>query len=271
MVVYKVSIPNWTKYNPRSDVKACSWFRFESNFLDSVNGHCLTNDQIVTWLFILSARSKVKTDEIKFTSRQAEFVIKTTAEELEQNLAALQQADMINFFVTRNAYDRTRNVDVTDAGTDVPLRTDETDETDGRTNVNPTPSELINVCKESTALKVPKKVAALGDLWNEVIGSTTTLKKVIPKRFAPMRVKAISAALVYEQNLEVWRNVFSLVAESDFLTGRVKAWQASFDWVIRPENAAKIVEGVYENKIDSTPQQKPTRYVTIEELQGDAS
>jgi len=270
MVVYKVSINNWTKYNPRSDVKACSWFRFESNFLDSVNGHCLTNNQIVTWLFILSARSKVKTDEIKFTSRQAEFLIKADATELEQNLAALQQADMITFSVIRNEHGRERNADVTDTGTDVPLRTDgRTLRTDGY--VNPTPSELTHVRKKSTEHKMPNKVAALGELWNEVVGPTTTLAKVIPSKFAPKRVKAISAALVYEPSLEAWKNIFTLVAESDFLTGRVKPWHASFDWVIKPENAAKVVEGTYQNKTESTPQPKQTRYVTIEELQGDAS
>ena len=45
-----------------------------------------------------------------------------------------------------------------------------------------------------------------------------------------------------------WEQLFGKVEASDFLSGRVKDWKASFDWVIKPVNAVKILEGNYDNK-----------------------
>lgn len=43
--------------------------------------------------------------------------------------------------------------------------------------------------------------------------------------------------------------VFRLAGESDFLNGKNnKAWKADFDWIIRPNNFIKIMEGKYSNK-----------------------
>ena len=47
-----------------------------------------------------------------------------------------------------------------------------------------------------------------------------------------------------------------LVERSDFLSGRSGKWRASFDWIITPSNAVKIIEGNYsggkESKIKSS-------------------
>ena len=45
-----------------------------------------------------------------------------------------------------------------------------------------------------------------------------------------------------------WEQLFVKVEASDFLSGRVKDWKASFDWIIKPSNAVKILEGNYDNK-----------------------
>jgi hypothetical protein len=56
------------------------------------------------------------------------------------------------------------------------------------------------------------------------------------------------------QDLGWWREFFSYVAKSDFLTGRVagkngaKAWNADFEWIITAGNFIKILEGRYENR-----------------------
>ena len=46
-----------------------------------------------------------------------------------------------------------------------------------------------------------------------------------------------------------WEQLFVKVEASDFLSGRVKDWKASFDWIIKPNNAVKILEGNYDNKL----------------------
>jgi len=52
------------------------------------------------------------------------------------------------------------------------------------------------------------------------------------------------------QTLDWWRRLFAYVAESDFLTGRVatdgrKPFSASLEWLLKPENFAKVREGRY--------------------------
>jgi hypothetical protein len=41
---------------------------------------------------------------------------------------------------------------------------------------------------------------------------------------------------------------FKRVEKSDFLTGKETEWRASFDWIFKPENLTKILEGNYDNK-----------------------
>lgn len=52
------------------------------------------------------------------------------------------------------------------------------------------------------------------------------------------------------QTVDWWRRLFVYVAESDFLTGRVSAsdrkpFTASLEWLLKPENFAKVREGRY--------------------------
>ena len=39
------------------------------------------------------------------------------------------------------------------------------------------------------------------------------------------------------------------VENSDFLSGRSGKWRATFDWIIQPSNAVKIIEGNYSGKV----------------------
>jgi hypothetical protein len=44
-------------------------------------------------------------------------------------------------------------------------------------------------------------------------------------------------------------SVIRTAGESDFLNGKNdKAWKADFEWIMRPQNFLKILEGKYENK-----------------------
>ena len=54
------------------------------------------------------------------------------------------------------------------------------------------------------------------------------------------------------QSLEWWGKFFGYIAESDFLTGKTastgrRPFELGLEWIISPENFAKILEGKYEN------------------------
>ncbi|WP_417088494.1 hypothetical protein [Eubacterium maltosivorans] len=90
-----------------------------------------------------------------------------------------------------------------------------------------------------------KKIA---DYWNSVC---TELPKV--QAMSDNRKKALRAR-VKEHGEETVLRVIALVKQSDFLCGRTgNSWNASFDWVMKPTNFVKVLEGNYTNKAPVPP------------------
>ena len=59
---------------------------------------------------------------------------------------------------------------------------------------------------------------------------------------------------------------FRKIEASDFLTGRSSEWRCGFDWVLKPSNLTKILEGNYDNK--SKPKPKTSIYaIDYDELE----
>lgn len=46
--------------------------------------------------------------------------------------------------------------------------------------------------------------------------------------------------------VDYWRSLFAQVNRSDFLTGRKTDFRADLEWLLRPENFAKVIEGRYD-------------------------
>ena len=62
------------------------------------------------------------------------------------------------------------------------------------------------------------------------------------------RKQAIRSAEKKVQDYGGWDKLFESVQQSDFLTGRSGAWRCGFDWILKPSNLVKIIEGNYQNK-----------------------
>jgi len=78
------------------------------------------------------------------------------------------------------------------------------------------------------------------DAFNKICTSLPSVQKMTDER--KRRVKAWGASV------EEARVLFERVQASDFLSGRVKDFTASFDWITKPTNRQKILEGQYDNK-----------------------
>jgi len=48
--------------------------------------------------------------------------------------------------------------------------------------------------------------------------------------------------------MESWEDYLNKVAQSDFLTGKATKWKTNFEWLIRPSNIQKVLDGNYDNK-----------------------
>jgi hypothetical protein len=97
-------------------------------------------------------------------------------------------------------------------------------------------------------LKIKQGIIVSKDYCQIVIDQFNTICKDLPKveKLTEARKSAICAR-IKEHTIEVVAQVFNITAESNYLNGRVKNWNANFDWVMNPNNFVKILEGNYKN------------------------
>lgn len=102
--------------------------------------------------------------------------------------------------------------------------------------------------KKNAAEAAGTTPAEVVDLYNTIC---TNLPRV--KAITDGRRKHIKARLQDHGPQDI-RVVFEKAQASDFLSGKVKDWQASFDWIMGfPDHFARILEGVYDNKEPKEP------------------
>ena len=83
----------------------------------------------------------------------------------------------------------------------------------------------------------------IADMYNDTCVSFPHLKSL-----SDARKKAIKARLKF-YTLDDFKNLFEKAEASDFLKGRNdNNWSATFDWMIKDTNMAKILDGNYDNK-----------------------
>lgn len=83
----------------------------------------------------------------------------------------------------------------------------------------------------------------IADLYNEICISFPRLKSL-----SDSRKKAIKARL-NTYSIDDFKSLFEKAEASDFLKGKNdRNWSATFDWLIKDSNMAKVLEGQYSNK-----------------------
>jgi len=87
--------------------------------------------------------------------------------------------------------------------------------------------------------------------YHDLLPDLPRVKAWSPKRKQSLdaRIRERCAAGKPADAIEYWRQLFSQVAESDFLCGRGKTeFRADLEWLLRPENFLKVIEGRYANR-----------------------
>lgn len=91
----------------------------------------------------------------------------------------------------------------------------------------------------------------VADSWNQIVDSLPKIEKLTEARKKAIRSRS--------NDLDEFKEVFKKVQASDFLSGRNGQWiGCGFDWVLKPANWTKIVEGNYTNR---EPGAKVKKYV----------
>lgn len=97
--------------------------------------------------------------------------------------------------------------------------------------------------------------------YTSVVESFNSTCHSLPKvrNITEQRKKAIKRAAKQVEDAGGFSALFEKVEASDFLTGRNGGWNGcGFDWILKPANLTKILEGNYDNRQDM--EEKPTIY-----------
>lgn len=96
------------------------------------------------------------------------------------------------------------------------------------------------------------------DLFNQLCPSFPTVKSI-----SDARKKAIKARL-NSYTIDDFRTMFIKAEASSFLKGaNNRNWMASFDWLIKDSNMAKVLDGNYDDKINEKPVNETPKAQTI--------
>lgn len=138
----------------------------------------------------------------------------------------------------------------------------------------------VNINSKNADINTQRKVKESKEKESNIYSSIfdefgricTTLPK--PKNLNDSRKKAIKKAEdILNSNNMTFIELFNKVNASDFLNGNNGKWTGcNFDWILKPANLTKIIEGNYDNKSVNRPstsklQQKPS--YDLEELEND--
>ena len=113
------------------------------------------------------------------------------------------------------------------------------------------------------SLKEPSSAAAAADplprdcpheeiisLYHSTLPALIRVREWTPERQKLLRSRWREKA--ERQSLDWWKKFFEYVSASDFLMGRVQGrggtFECNLEWLIRPKNLVKVIEGNYENK-----------------------
>ena len=90
-----VSIPNWTKFNPRSDRANYSWFRLENTFFSDQGVFPLTDSQKVLYLFVVCELSKKNKDQVDLRLDYISAMLNRTKKMIESDFKVLNSARLL--------------------------------------------------------------------------------------------------------------------------------------------------------------------------------
>lgn len=121
----------------------------------------------------------------------------------------------------------------------------------------------IQVALEKLKKLLPKDDAVPFD---RIVASYHTCLPMLPKMRALTDARKRFVRQRWDERTEYrtidfWFSFFERVRRSDFLTGRrenERGWLPDFEWLVRPSNFVKILEGRYDNRGESraTPDQQ---------------
>lgn len=223
----KIKFLKWDKYNKRQkDIRRPLWFAMSNEiFLDPFYSD-LSDQERQAFIYLLCEASRQnKYGEVEVSERlfcqitgyKKTVLESTCAKLLKSGVTAGSRQDH-GGIATATGQDKTRQDS-----------TSTQNEAEADEGIGFTPNDLVG-------------------LWNEQ--AHPSLARCV--KLTDARRRAVATALKEYPEAEFWMDVIGVVNRSPFLLGqgpttgiRTKPWRCDFDFIIRKDNALKIIEGKY--------------------------
>lgn len=219
------------------------------------------NNIVLIWVMLLTMAGRCNANGMIFLTENIPYTPKMLADELdfEENTVqlALQALENLGMIVTNNGYfaiagweeyqniegmekireqNRIRQKKWYDKQKELP---------NVRSNVTITQPNATDIDKELDKDKEKEKIdyQRIVDMYNDTCVSFPRLKSL-----SENRKKSIKARLK-TYSYDDFKTLFEKAEASDFLKGKNnKDWSATFDWLIKDSNMAKVLDGNYDNR-----------------------
>jgi len=106
-----------------------------------------------------------------------------------------------------------------------------------------TDTDIVHPLPPKGGQQQPVPFAQIAELYHAICTSYPQLRAIEGNR-----QKLIAGRWKKYRTLDAFRELFEKAEASDFLKGdNDRGWTADFDWLIRPTNMSKVLEGKYDN------------------------
>ena len=259
-----------------SDVK---WIKITTDMFDNRKIKHLRrlpegNNIVLIWVMLLTMAGRCNANGMIFLTENIPYTTKMLADGLdfEENtvqlaLKALEQLGMITtnsdfFYITGWAeHQNIEGMDKIREQTRQRVARHREKQKLLSSNVNVTLRNAIeedkeeDIDKEREKEKIKEKenisYQQIADLYNSLCPSYPSIRSL-----SEARKKAIRARL-HTYTVDDFRTLFEKAEASEFLKGgNARNWSATFDWLIKDANMAKVLDGNYDNKSGSKQHHK---------------
>jgi hypothetical protein len=212
MEFIEIEIAKFESLIKRKDIKSPQWFAMEYDILEHPDFFDITGEEFKVYVWILGIATKLNRSIIRVYPSVCSRRINVSKKTILLTIEKLKEK---RWHVTDTLRKRTESVRTRTA-----------------------------TVQDSTVQDSTEQGNTIVELFNENRGDLPEVKKVSKKR-----KEKISARLADNPDTDYWRQVFITAGQSDFLTGKVADFKASFDWIMANEdNHLKVFEGNYENR-----------------------
>ena len=231
------------------------------------------NNIVLIWVMLLTMAGRCNANGMIFLTENIPYTPKMLADELnfEENTVqlALQALEQLGMIVTNNGYftiagwEEYQNIEGMEKIREQTRQrvakyraTKSLPDSNVTCNVTVTQCNATDIDKELDKDKDKEKIdyQRIVDMYNDTCVSFPRLKSL-----SENRKKSIKARLK-TYSYDDFKILFEKSEASDFLKGKNnKDWSATFDWLIKDSNMAKVLDGNYDNRSGTQKMDQPKR------------